>query len=81
MPIERGWLGAVRAPALKRAAATQQVQTVALPAPSGLTLRERRLLSLMVLTGKVNVDVAKTVANDFGGRAESLANGSVVVND
>jgi len=53
--------------------------TVALPAPSGLTLRERRLLSLMVLTGKVNVDAAKSVANDFGGRAERLANGSVVV--
>jgi tetratricopeptide (TPR) repeat protein len=53
--------------------------SVAMPAPSGLTLRERRLLSLMVLTGKVNVEAAKAVANDFGGRAERLANGSVVV--
>jgi tetratricopeptide (TPR) repeat protein len=52
---------------------------VAAPAPSGLTLRERRLLSLMVLTGKVDADVARAVANDFGGRAERLANGSVVV--
>jgi cell division protein FtsI (penicillin-binding protein 3) len=34
------WLGAVRAPALKRAAANQQVQTVALPAPRG-TITDR----------------------------------------
>ena len=34
------WLGAVRAPALKRAAVTQQVQTVALPAPRG-TITDR----------------------------------------
>jgi cell division protein FtsI (penicillin-binding protein 3) len=34
------WLGAVRAPALKRAADTQQVQTVALPAPRG-TITDR----------------------------------------
>ncbi|HEY2367607.1 MAG TPA: protein kinase, partial [Polyangiaceae bacterium] len=59
--------------------ATDIPVTAAMPAPSGLTLRERRLLSLMVLTGKVNVDAAKSVANDFGGRAERLANGSVVV--
>lgn len=36
-----GWLGAVRAPGLKRAAATQQVQTVDLPAPRG-TILDRR---------------------------------------
>ncbi len=53
--------------------------TIAAPAPSGLTLRERRLLSLMVLSGKVEAGVVRTVANDFGGRAEALANGSVVV--
>jgi cell division protein FtsI (penicillin-binding protein 3) len=34
------WLGAVRAPALKRAAATQQAQTIALPAPRG-TITDR----------------------------------------
>ena len=34
------WLGAVRAPALKRAAATQQVQTIAMPAPRG-TITDR----------------------------------------
>jgi cell division protein FtsI (penicillin-binding protein 3) len=34
--LRAGWLGAVRAPALKRAAATQQVQTVTLPAPRGM---------------------------------------------
>jgi cell division protein FtsI (penicillin-binding protein 3) len=34
------WLGAVRAPALKRAAATQQVQTLTLPAPRG-TITDR----------------------------------------
>ncbi len=34
--LRAGWLGAVRSPALKRAAATQQVQTLALPAPRGM---------------------------------------------
>jgi cell division protein FtsI/penicillin-binding protein 2 len=38
--LRAGWLGAVRAPALKRAAATQQVQTVTLPAPRG-TIMDR----------------------------------------
>lgn len=38
--LRAGWLGAVRAPALKQAAATQQVQTVALPAPRG-TITDR----------------------------------------
>ena len=65
--------------ALEMLDATDIPVSVAAPAPSGLTLRERRLLSLMVLTGKVNVDAAKSVANDFGARAERLANGSVVV--
>ncbi len=53
--------------------------TVAMPVPAGLTLRERRLLSLMVLTGQVDVEKARAVATDFGARAEALANGSVVV--
>jgi cell division protein FtsI (penicillin-binding protein 3) len=38
--LRAAWLGSVRAPALKRAAATQQVQTVALPAPRG-TITDR----------------------------------------
>jgi cell division protein FtsI (penicillin-binding protein 3) len=38
--LRAGWLGAVRAPALKRAAATQQVQTLELPAPRG-TITDR----------------------------------------
>jgi cell division protein FtsI/penicillin-binding protein 2 len=38
--LRAGWLGAVRAPALKQAAATQQVQEVALPAPRG-TISDR----------------------------------------
>jgi cell division protein FtsI (penicillin-binding protein 3) len=38
--LRAGWLGAVRAPALKQAAATQQVQTVSLPAPRG-TITDR----------------------------------------
>lgn len=38
--LRAGWLGAVRAPALKQAAATQQVQTVTLPAPRG-TISDR----------------------------------------
>jgi len=38
--LRAGWLGAVRAPALRKAAATQQVQTVVLPAPRG-TITDR----------------------------------------
>ncbi len=38
--LRSAWLGAVRAPALKRAAATQQVQEVTLPAPRG-TISDR----------------------------------------
>jgi cell division protein FtsI (penicillin-binding protein 3) len=38
--LRAGWLGAVRAPALKQAAATQQVQEVTLPAPRG-TITDR----------------------------------------
>ncbi|HEX4806396.1 MAG TPA: penicillin-binding protein 2 [Conexibacter sp.] len=38
--LRAGWLGAVQAPRLQRAAATQQVQTVALPAPRG-TITDR----------------------------------------
>ncbi len=53
--------------------------SVATPAMSGLGLRERRLLSLMVLSGTVDADRARRVAADFGGRAERLANGAVVV--
>ncbi len=53
--------------------------TVDAPAWSGLTLRERRLVSLMVITGKVDVDVVREVVTSFGGRAEALANDSVVV--
>lgn len=38
--VKAMWLGAVRAPALKQAAATQQVQEIALPAPRG-TITDR----------------------------------------
>lgn len=38
--LRAGWLGAVRAPALKRAAVTQQVQEITLPAPRG-TITDR----------------------------------------
>lgn len=38
--LRAGWLGAVRAPALKQAAATQQVQEIRLPAPRG-TITDR----------------------------------------
>jgi cell division protein FtsI (penicillin-binding protein 3) len=45
--LRAGWLGAVRAPALKRAAATQQVQTITLPAPRGtITDRGGNVLAL-----------------------------------
>ncbi|MBB4664714.1 peptidoglycan D,D-transpeptidase FtsI family protein [Conexibacter arvalis] len=39
--VRAGWLGAVKAPALKQAAATQQVQTLELPAPRG-AITDRR---------------------------------------
>lgn len=39
--LRAGWLGAVRAPALKQAAATQQVQTIEMPAPRG-AITDRR---------------------------------------
>lgn len=39
--VRAGWLGAVKAPALKHAAATQQVQTIRLPAPRGAILDRR----------------------------------------
>jgi len=38
--LRAGWLGAIQAPRLQRAAATQQVQTIALPAPRG-TITDR----------------------------------------
>ncbi len=45
--VRAGWLGAVKAPALKRAAATQQVQTLTLPAPRGtITDRDGAVLAL-----------------------------------
>lgn len=45
--LRAGWLGAVKAPALKRAAATQQVQTITLPAPRGtITDRDGAVLAL-----------------------------------
>jgi cell division protein FtsI/penicillin-binding protein 2 len=45
--LRAGWLGAVQAPALKRAAATQQVQTITLPAPRGtITDRGGNVLAL-----------------------------------
>ncbi len=39
--VRAGWLGAVKAPALKQAAASQQVQTIELPAPRGAILDRR----------------------------------------
>ncbi len=45
--LRAGWLGAVKAPALKAAAATQQVQTLTLPAPRGtITDRDGAVLAL-----------------------------------
>ncbi|MDO8184625.1 penicillin-binding protein 2 [Conexibacter sp. JD483] len=45
--LRAGWLGAVKAPALKQAAATQQIQTVTLPAPRGtITDRTGAVLAL-----------------------------------
>ena len=78
-PSDRYVDGGAVARALDALDASEIPVTIAAPVASGLTLRERRLLSLMVLTGKVDAATARTVANDFGARAETLANGSVVV--
>ncbi|MGB2710197.1 MAG: penicillin-binding protein 2, partial [Conexibacter sp.] len=67
-----GWLGAVRAPALKRAAATQQVQTVSLPAPRG-TITDRHGAVLAVSEPASDVSATPYLVEDKLRAAGKLA--------
>jgi eukaryotic-like serine/threonine-protein kinase len=77
-PVDRYPDGAAVVRAIDALDVSSMPVSVPVHAP-GLTLRERRLLSLMVLTGKADANVARRVADGFGGRAEPLADGTVVV--
>jgi cell division protein FtsI (penicillin-binding protein 3) len=57
------YLGAVRSPALKRAAAMQQVQTIALPAPRG-TITDRRGAVLAVSEPASDISVMPYLVKD-----------------
>jgi cell division protein FtsI/penicillin-binding protein 2 len=61
--LRAGWLGAVRSPALKRAAATQQVQTVTLPAPRG-TISDRHGAVLAVSEPASDVSATPYLVKD-----------------
>lgn len=61
--LRAGWLGAVRSPALKRAAATQQVQTVELPAPRG-TITDRNGAVLAVSEPASDVSATPYLVKD-----------------
>jgi cell division protein FtsI/penicillin-binding protein 2 len=61
--LRAGWLGAVRSPALKRAAATQQVQTLALPAPRG-TITDRHGAVLAVSEPASDVSATPYLVKD-----------------
>lgn len=61
--VRAGWLGAVRAPALKQAAATQQVQTVELPAPRG-AITDRRGNYLAVSEAASDVSATPYLVRD-----------------
>jgi cell division protein FtsI/penicillin-binding protein 2 len=61
--LRAGWLGAVRGPALKRAAAMQQVQTVALPAPRG-TITDRNGAVLAVSEPASDVSATPYLVKD-----------------
>lgn len=70
--VRAGWLGAVRAPALKQAAATQQVQTVDLPAPRG-TITDRRGNILAVSEAASDVSATPYLVRDQLRVANALA--------
>ncbi len=61
--LRAGWLGAVKAPGLKRAAATQQVQTVDLPAPRG-TITDRNGAVLAVSESASDVSATPYLITD-----------------
>lgn len=66
------WFGTVKAPALKRAAATQQVQTVELPAPRG-TVTDRHGNVLAVSESASDVSATPYLVADPVATAEQLA--------
>jgi cell division protein FtsI (penicillin-binding protein 3) len=70
--LRAGWLGAVRAPALKQAAATQQVQTIDLPAPRG-TITDRRGDVLAVSEAAKDVSATPYLIRDPLRAANELA--------
>jgi cell division protein FtsI (penicillin-binding protein 3) len=70
--LRAGWLGAVRSPALKRAAATQQVQTVELPAPRG-TITDRTGAVLAVSEPASDVSATPYLVKDKLAAAAKLA--------
>jgi cell division protein FtsI/penicillin-binding protein 2 len=61
--LRAGWLGAVRSPALQRAAATQQVQTIQLPAPRG-TITDRHGAVLAVSEPASDVSATPYLVKD-----------------
>ncbi|HST42896.1 MAG TPA: penicillin-binding protein 2 [Conexibacter sp.] len=70
--LRAGWLGAVRAPALKRAAATQQVQTVTMPAPRG-TITDRRGNVLAISEVASDISATPYIVRDKLRAAQQLA--------
>jgi cell division protein FtsI/penicillin-binding protein 2 len=70
--VRAGWISAVRAPALKRAAATQQVQTVDLPAPRG-TITDRRGSVLAVSEAADDISATPYLVEDKPRAAQQLA--------
>jgi cell division protein FtsI (penicillin-binding protein 3) len=70
--LRAGWLGAVRAPALKQAAATQQVQTIALPAPRG-TITDRNGAVLAVSEPASDVSATPYIVREPLRAAAALA--------
>ncbi|MDW5598206.1 penicillin-binding protein 2 [Conexibacter stalactiti] len=70
--VRAGWLGAVRAPALKRAAATQQVQTVTMPAPRG-TITDRRGNVLAISEVASDISATPYIVRDKLRAAQQLA--------
>jgi cell division protein FtsI (penicillin-binding protein 3) len=61
--LRAGWLGAVKAPGLKRAAATQQVQNIQLPAPRG-TITDRHGSVLAVSEAASDVSATPYLIRD-----------------
>lgn len=70
--LRAGWLGAISAPALKRAAVTQQVQTIELPAPRG-TITDRRGNYLAVSESASDISATPYLIKDPRRTAQQLA--------